>query len=91
VRFAGVIVRGDRGDARTAVREHGWTFPIGFDQDGGVANLYGIAGCPEVVLVYPGGKVRETVAGRDRAERGLAGHVAGLVAGAKARGWKPPA
>jgi peroxiredoxin len=91
VRFAGVVVRGDRDDARKAVRRHRWTFPIAFDQDGGVANLYGIAGCPEVVLAYPGGIVRETVVGRDRAERDLARHVDALLAAARARGWKPPA
>jgi hypothetical protein len=91
VRFAGVVVRGDREDAREVVRGHRWTFPIAFDQDGGVANLYGVAGCPEVVLAYPGGRVRETVVGRDRAERGLADRVAALVAASRARGWRPPA
>jgi hypothetical protein len=86
---AGVIVRGDRDDARELVREEGWTFPIAFDRDGGVANLYGVAGCPQVVLAYPGGRVRETVIGRDRAERGLAGRVAELVAESRKRGWRP--
>ncbi len=78
-------------DARKVVRKHGWTFPVAFDQDGGVANLYGVAGCPEVVLAYPGGLVRETVIGRDRAERALDRTCAALVAGARARGWSPPA
>ncbi|MCW2989573.1 MAG: hypothetical protein JWM73_167 [Solirubrobacterales bacterium] len=91
VQFAGVVVKGDRDDARKTVRKHGWSFPIAYDADGGVANLYGIAGCPEVVLAYPGGRVRETVAGRDRAERQLAAHVAGLVAAARRRGWRPGA
>jgi peroxiredoxin len=90
VRFAGVVVRGDRDDARDVVRRHGWTFPIAFDQDGGVANLYGVAGCPEAVLAYPGGTVRETVVGRDRAERELSRHVDALVAASRARGWRPP-
>ncbi|MDX6665751.1 MAG: hypothetical protein QOG68_1957, partial [Solirubrobacteraceae bacterium] len=91
VRFAGVVVRGDRDEARGIIRKHGWTFPIGYDHDGQVANLYGVAGCPEVVLAYPGGVVRGTIIGRDRAERGLAGYVARLVTAAKARGWRPPA
>jgi len=89
VRFAGVIIRGDRDDARKLIRKQGWTFPVGFDQDGAVANVYGIAGCPQVVLAYPGGEVLETVAGRDRAERKLAEHVAALVAAARKRGWTP--
>lgn len=90
VQFAGVVVRGDRDKERKTVRDHGWTFPIAYDHDGGLANVYGIAGCPEVVLAYPGGVVRGTVVGRDRAERDLAGHVAGLVAASRARGWRPP-
>jgi len=91
VQFAAVVVRGDRDEARKIVRRHGWRFPIAFDRDGQVANLYGVAGCPEVVLAYPGGVVRGTVVGRDRAEHRLDRHVAGLVAASRARGWKGPA
>lgn len=80
VSFAGVVVRGDREEARSLVRRRGWTFPIAYDRDGAIANLYGVAGCPEVVLADPGGRVRETVTGRDRAERGLADNVARLAA-----------
>lgn len=87
---AGVVVRGDREDARELVREEGWSFPVAYDRDGGVANLYGVAGCPQVVLAYPGGRVRETVIGRDRAERGLTERVAELVAESRRRGWRPP-
>ncbi|MFL5843941.1 MAG: TlpA family protein disulfide reductase [Solirubrobacteraceae bacterium] len=89
VAFAGVVVKGDRDEARRIAGEHGWRFPIAYDADGGIANLYGIAGCPEVVLAYPGGVVRETVAGRDRAERELGERVAALVAGSRRRGWTP--
>lgn len=89
VNFAGVIVRGDRDDARDVVREHGWTFPIAYDRDGAIANVYGVPGCPQVVLAYPGGTVRETVIGRDRAERQLDKRVAALVAESKKRGWSP--
>ena len=91
VQFAGVIVRGDRGDARSVVRKHHWTFPIAYDRDGGIANLYGIAGCPEIVLAYPGGVVRKTIEGRDRAERRLESYVRALVSASVARGWKMPA
>lgn len=89
VHFAGVVVRGDRDEARSIIRRHGWTFPIAYDHDGGLANVYGIAGCPEVVLAYPGGRVRGTIVGRDRAERGLGAYVARLVAASRARGWRP--
>jgi hypothetical protein len=91
VQFVGVIIRGDRDTAKKLVREHGWSFPVAYDVDGTVANAYGVAGCPDVVLAYPGGKVRGTLLGRDRAERQLAVHVRGLVAAAKRRGWRPPA
>jgi peroxiredoxin len=90
VAFAGIVVRGDRGDARSVVRKHHWSFPIAYDHDGDVADLYGIAGCPEVVLAYPGGIVRETVLGRDRAERRLEAHVRALVTASVRRGWKMP-
>jgi len=86
---AGVIIRGDRDAARKMVREHGWTFPVGFDQDGAVANIYGIAVCPETVLAYPGGKVRETLIGSGDAVRDLGKRVDQLIAAAKQRGWKP--
>lgn len=89
VNFAGVVVRGDRDDARDLIREEGWTFPIAYDRDGAIANVYGVPGCPQVVLAYPGGTVRETVIGRDRAERQLDRRVAALVAGSRERGWRP--
>src|SRR5947207_1809292 len=54
VRFAAVAVRGDRGALRTLIRRRGWTFPIGYDRDGAVANLYGVAVCPTIVFAYPG-------------------------------------
>jgi hypothetical protein len=90
VSFAGIVVRGGRDDARKLVREHGWGFPIGYDRDGGLSNLYGIAGCPEFVLAYPGGRVRETAIGK-RAVTELARRVDALVAAARRRGWRPPA
>ena len=89
VNVAGIYIDNDREDARETVRENGWRFPIGFDEDGRVSTLYGIAGCPEVVLAYPGGEVYRTVAGRDRAERDLATYVERLVAASRERGWRP--
>jgi len=88
VRFAGVVVKGDRDEARTLVRKQGWTFPVGYDRDGGIANVYGIAVCPELVFAYPGGVVRETAIGENLA-KDLGARVRALEAGAKARGWKP--
>jgi hypothetical protein len=88
VRFAGIVVRGDRDQARDLVREHRWTFPVGFDRDGGLANRYGVAVCPELVLAYPGGVVHGTAIGEDIAGD-LDRRVGALVAAARARGWTP--
>lgn len=87
VHVAGLIVRSDRDRAREKVREEGWDFPIGYDRDGAVSNVYGIAVCPETVLAYPGGEVRHTVAGDDQAE--LERQVGELVAASRERGWRP--
>jgi hypothetical protein len=65
VGFGAVAIRGDRDDARTTVREHGWRFPVAEDRDGVVANLYGVAICPTVVLAYRGGVVMRTALGSD--------------------------
>lgn len=65
VGFAAVAIRGDRGDLRDTVREHGWTFPVAQDRDGAVANLYGVAICPTVVYAYRGGVVMRTALGSD--------------------------
>ena len=63
VGFAAVAVRGDRGDLRALVRRHGWSFPVAQDRDGAVADLYGVAICPTVVLAYRGGVVLRTALG----------------------------
>ncbi|HET6449181.1 MAG TPA: hypothetical protein VFG31_08735 [Conexibacter sp.] len=65
VGFAAVAIRGDRGDTRTTVRDHAWTFPVAEDRDGAVANIYGVAICPTVVLAYRGGVVMRSALGSD--------------------------
>ena len=65
VGFVAVAIKGDRGDVRTSVREHGWNFPIAQDRDGAVANIYGVAICPTVVLAYRGGVVLRTALGSE--------------------------
>jgi peroxiredoxin len=60
VNFLGVIIRESKKSAAALVREHGWTFPIVFDRDGEVSNIYGIGGCPTTVFAAKGGRVRAT-------------------------------
>jgi AhpC/TSA family len=65
VGFAAVAIKGDRDDARAAAHDHAWRFPVAEDRDGAVANIYGVAICPTVVLAYRGGRVLRTALGSD--------------------------
>jgi peroxiredoxin len=89
VRFAAVAVRGDRADLRTLIRRRGWTFPIGYDRDGAVANLYGVAVCPTIVFAYPRRLTMLTDFGYI-GDAKLAERVRALEAASERRGWKPP-
>ena len=61
VDFATVyFTRKERDDVRGLVRARGWTQPVGVDQDGQVANLYGIGVCPTTMFVRAGGRVAKT-------------------------------
>jgi hypothetical protein len=63
VRIAAVAIRGDRGDLRRQIRRRGWSFPVGYDRDGVLANLYGVAVCPQITLADRGGRVVKTLVG----------------------------
>lgn len=90
VRFAAVAIRGDRGELRSLVRRHGWGFPVGYDRDGEVSNIYGIAVCPELTFAYPGGIVMHNVTGGLQDEAALRRQVRALVQRSEARGWQAP-
>ncbi len=60
VGFAAVAIRGDRDELRELASDHGWDFPVAQDRDGAVANVYGVAVCPTVVLARRGGEVLRT-------------------------------
>lgn len=63
VQFAAVAIKGDRDALRDRVRDNGWTLPVGYDRDGAVANLYGVAVCPTITLARRGGEVAKTLLG----------------------------
>ena len=63
VAFAAVAIRGDRGDLKRLVRNHGWKFPVAYDHDGILANLYGIAVCPQLTFIRRNGRVADTAVG----------------------------
>jgi hypothetical protein len=60
VQFAAVSIRGNRDDLRALIRRRGWTLPVAYDHDGGIANAYAVAICPTVTFAYRGGKVQST-------------------------------
>lgn len=53
----GFVAVGSRGE-RKDLRGHG--FPVGWDHDGAIATVYGLAGCPQITFARQGGRVRET-------------------------------
>jgi hypothetical protein len=52
-----------RDELQSIVRGRRWTQPVAVDQDGAIANLYGIGGCPTTVFAKPGGRVVRTTLG----------------------------
>jgi AhpC/TSA family len=88
VQVAAVSIRGDRDDLRALVRRHHWRFPVAWDRDGILANLYGVAVCPLLTYALPGGVVQATSVG-ELGDRELDARFATLERAARARGWRP--
>ena len=65
-----VARRRDRRRASTScaasVRERGWSFPVGWDRDGILASVYGVAACPYVTVARWRGRVQGTLVGAVR-------------------------
>ena len=58
VQFATVFFsRKDRDEVRRLVAGRRWRQPVAVDEDGAVANLYGVGGCPVTVFARRGGIV----------------------------------
>ena len=85
VRLAAVAVRSDRAALRGLVSSHGWAFPVAYDRDGALANLYGVAVCPQVTYLRPGGTVVATTVG-ELGQAALTGRLAALERAARRRG-----
>jgi hypothetical protein len=64
VNFAGILIRMGHDDAAKTVRKGGWEFPIAYDRDGQLTNVYGIGVCPATVLARKGGRVAVTLLGK---------------------------
>jgi hypothetical protein len=83
VGFAAVAIRGARADVRSDVRSRGWGLPVGWDDDGAVANAYGISVCPTITLARRGGTVERTLIG-EQSEASLARAIRALSPAATA-------
>jgi hypothetical protein len=88
VQVAAVSIRGDRDDLRALVRRRHWPFPVAWDRDGILANLYGVAVCPQLTYALPGGVVQATSVG-ELGDRELDRRFATLERAARAKGWQP--
>ena len=65
VNFATVFFSRDksRDELRGVVEGRGWKQPVAVDEDGALANIYGIGGCPTTVFARAGGRVASTEIG----------------------------
>jgi hypothetical protein len=64
VGFAAVAVRDDQAKLRALVRQRAWTVPVGYDYNGAVGNLYGLAAvCPLTTFAGRDGRVAGTALG----------------------------
>ena len=55
VNFVGLDIRNSKDEARKAVEEHGWGFPMAVDRDGAVGLLYSVGVGPTTFFAYPRG------------------------------------
>jgi hypothetical protein len=64
VSVAGILIRMGHSDAAKTVHQGGWTFPIAYDRDGQLTNVYGVGVCPATVFAKKGGRVTTTLLGK---------------------------
>jgi hypothetical protein len=84
-------LRGNRGDLRRLVAAHRWPFPVGWDRDAALVNLYRDAVCPQLTFAYPGGIAQGRALLRAPTLAALRARLSLLVSQSRARGWRPRA
>jgi peroxiredoxin len=89
VQVAALGIRGDLAELRAVVRRHRWPFPVGWDRDGAVANLYGVAVCPHITYARWHGRAQSTSLGA-ASDRELDRRIDAAVAASRRAGWAPP-
>jgi len=90
LQVAVVAIGGGLDALRASVRRRGWRFAVGWDRDGILASLYGVAACPYVTVARWRGRVQGTLVGA-RAHRGgeLERLVGRALAASRRAGWRP--
>jgi len=83
-----VSIRGELADLREVVAARRWSFPVGWDRDGALASLYGVATCPYVVALRWRGRAGATLL-RSFSPADLDRAAERVVAASRAAGWKP--
>jgi hypothetical protein len=78
VAFVGLDIRDSLEEARKAVLEHGWRFPMAVDRDGAVGALYSVGIGPTTFFAYPGGVLMGKALG-ELAENALMARIRELV------------
>jgi hypothetical protein len=63
VAFVGLDIRNSLDEARDAVEENGWRFPMAVDRDGAVGLLYSVGVGPTTFFAYRGGVLAEKALG----------------------------
>lgn len=88
---AAVALRGDRVALRRLIATRGWRFPVGYDRDGVLANMYRDIACPQLTFAYPGGAAQGHALLRAPSSADLRARLTLLVSQSRARGWRQPA
>lgn len=90
LRIALVAIGGELEALRGSVRKRGWSFPVGWDRDGILVGVYGVAACPYLTVVRWRGRVQGTLVGARAAVGGELDRLAGAaVAASRRAGWRP--
>ncbi len=90
VGFAAVAIKGERAAVRKLIRARGLhDIQVGLDPEGVLVDLYGVASCPQISFVLPGGVVQSPALLSRPALEGLRARASELVADARAHGWRP--
>jgi hypothetical protein len=88
LQVAAVGIRGDLDELRAIVRRHRWRFPVAWDRDGILANLYGVAVCPHITYARWRGRAQSTSLGA-ASDRELDRGIDAAVAASRRAGWRP--